>query len=179
MSGVVRWPLVHNVIRKNSLHNTFGMVRTKPNGSPKAHQGWDFYAAEGTPCYAIADGKVVHVGPVGAFGTLVVHSFVFDGKTYFAAYAHLSATAVGVNKEVAQGQRIGATGRTGNASNLTGADLHLHFEIRTVAMPGLGLAGRISPFKIYGVCPLNSPIVDPVATQHAHTFPQLGMKFAC
>jgi murein DD-endopeptidase MepM/ murein hydrolase activator NlpD len=57
----VTWPLEWNVIRRNSVSNTFGMVRNYANGTPKPHQGWDFSAAVGTPAFAIADGKVIFV----------------------------------------------------------------------------------------------------------------------
>jgi hypothetical protein len=52
----IRWPLERNIIRRGLESNTFGNVR---NGRP--HQGWDFQANIGTPCYAIGKGKVVHV----------------------------------------------------------------------------------------------------------------------
>jgi hypothetical protein len=53
------------------------------------------------------------------------------------------------------------TGRTGNASNLTGEDLHLHFELRNVMDPGDGLLGRIDPARLYGRAPIDITFFDP------------------
>ncbi|MDR2092335.1 MAG: peptidoglycan-binding protein, partial [Azoarcus sp.] len=38
----------------------------------------------------------------------------------------------------------------------------LIFELRTEPRPGLGLGGRISPMKLFGLPPKNSPVIDPV-----------------
>ena len=161
MAQTVRWPLESNVIRRNSLSNTFGKVRKYADGSPKSHQGWDFFAVPGTPCYAIEAGKVEYCGQKGDFGLMIVHSFTFGGTTYYAAYAHLDSSEVSKNETIEKGRRIGTTGKSGNAANLPADDMHLHFETRTTAMPGLGLAGRVSPIKIYGVCPLVTPVLSP------------------
>lgn len=157
----IRWPLTNNVIRRNSESNTFGMVRKNANGTPRAHQGWDFYALPGTPCYAISDGKVVFSGTVGAFGMLLVIEFVYSGQKLYAAYAHLSQILVS-GGTVSKAQKVALTGNSGNASSMTGLDQHLHFEIRTTPLPGLGLSGRKSPLSVYKQCPLKALIYDPV-----------------
>jgi len=162
MNDSIRWPLVENHIRKSSESNTFGRVRKHADGSPKPHQGWDFYAALGTNCYAIGAGKVVYSHYHGDFGLLVVTSFKFRHQELFAVYAHLKQVFVELNQAVEMGTPIGETGNSGNAANLTGDELHLHFEVRNVPMPGLGLAGRISPFHVYGICPLHQTISCPV-----------------
>jgi murein DD-endopeptidase MepM/ murein hydrolase activator NlpD len=56
------------------------------------------------------------------------------------------------------GQQIGLTGNTGNAVSMRGADQHLHFELRTMALPPRGLAGRFSPMAIFGECPLHEAV---------------------
>ena len=56
------------------------------------------------------------------------------------------------------GEIVGRTGDTGNAKGLKPEDEHLHFELRTMARPGKGLDGRVSPIEIFGVCPLWKPI---------------------
>ena len=150
----IDWPLDINQIRKNSLSHTFGMVRRNADGSPRPHQGWDFYAEEGTPCYSVADGKVEYAGTRGALGNLVVIS-IADTGTY-AAYAHLRDIAVKVGDRIQLGTLIGHTGNTGNASSMKGKDQHLHFEVRLQVITGLGLEGRISPLKIFGKCPINT-----------------------
>lgn len=149
---MVRWPLRHNKIRRGLVNHTFGMVR---NGGTRAHQGWDLYAEPGTPCFAIADGEIVFAEDRGAFGNLVVLKFCFRGATRYAAYAHLSTLTVTKDQIVPMGQLLGDTGNTGNATSMTGDDQHLHFEIRTLPMPGLGLGGRICPSEVYGEVPFH------------------------
>lgn len=155
MANNIGWPLAHNIIRRGAVSNTFGMVRHNADGSKKPHQGWDFFAPVGTPCFAVADGTVALVTNGGDYGRVVVHSFVFDGETLFATYAHMSAIEVAQGQAVTRGQRIGLSGNSGNASTMTGPDQHLHFEIRTVPQPGRGLAGRISPLNIFRQVPLD------------------------
>lgn len=158
MDPTIGWPLAHNLIRRKAVSNTFGMVRHNPDGSKRPHQGWDFEAPIGTPCFAIADGKVAFVNRTGDYGNLIALGFPFEGKTLYAAYAHLSAIEVALGASVRKGQRIGLTGDTGNAKGMTGPDLHLHFEIRTEPRPGRGLAGRISPLTVFRSVPLDQPI---------------------
>jgi murein DD-endopeptidase MepM/ murein hydrolase activator NlpD len=159
MASNFGWPLAHNIIRRGAVSNTFGMVRHNADGSKKPHQGWDFFAQVGTPCFAVADGTVALVTSGGDYGKVVVHSFVFDEQTLFAAYAHMSAIEVAQGQRVTRGQRIGLSGNSGNASTMTGQDQHLHFEVRTIAQPGRGLAGRISPLNIFRQVPLDHAVV--------------------
>lgn len=151
----VDWPLAENIIRRGSNSNTFGMVRRNTDGSPRPHQGWDFYAEEGTYCYSVSKGTVAYAADRGALGNLIVISIGNTG--YYAAYAHMSRMDVSVGDTVELGQIIGLTGNTGNASTMTGLNEHLHFEIRDQVITGLGLINRISPIKVFGVCPLNAP----------------------
>lgn len=152
----IDWPLVSNVIRRRSVNNTFGMVRKYANGKAKPHQGWDFFAPVGTKTFAIAAGtvKFVHKN-LGAYGSQVCISFEHAGTTKYAFYAHLQHIKVSRGDAVELGTLVGTTGDTGNASGLPALDEHLHFEIRTKAVCGLGLAGRISPLKVFGICPLS------------------------
>lgn len=157
MGTAIDWPLDHNVIRRNSVNNTFGMVRKNLDGTPRPHQGWDFYAKAGTHCYAIASGKVAHVESRGSLGLMVVIGIGRTGK--YAAYCHLSSAKVRVGDMVVIGQQIGVTGNSGNAEGMKGIDEHLHFEIRDKPLTGTGLDDRMSPLKVFGVCPLTDPIV--------------------
>ncbi|MGF1432410.1 M23 family metallopeptidase [Kitasatospora sp. LaBMicrA B282] len=104
------------------------------------HTGVDFAVSSGTPLLAVADATVVSAGWAGAYGNEVVLQLP-DG--HFAQYAHLSRLDVEEGQRVTAGQRLGASGMTGNA---TGP--HLHFEIRTV--------------NTYGA------VIDPVAYLQAH-----------
>jgi murein DD-endopeptidase MepM/ murein hydrolase activator NlpD len=148
----IGWPLASNVIRAHSVRNTFGMVRKNVDGTPRAHQGWDFYATVGTELRSVSEGEVVHVSDRGALGLMLVVTIGNSGM--FAAYCHLSEVDVSVGDSVNLGQKIGLTGSTGNAAGLPISDSHLHFEVRAEPLTGLGLDGRVSPIKIFGVCPL-------------------------
>jgi murein DD-endopeptidase MepM/ murein hydrolase activator NlpD len=152
---VIGWPLDSNIIRRGTLSNTFGRVRHNADGSIRPHQGWDFFAAPGTPCYAVAAGSVAAIRTVGDYGNTLVLRFEWNGKTMYAAYSHLSRIDVKVNDRVALGQQVGLTGNTGNATSMRGPDCHLHFEFRSMPTPGLGLNGRYSPMDLFGVCPLD------------------------
>lgn len=154
MGVKVDWPLDMNIIRRGTENNTFGMVRINTDNTPRPHQGWDFFAKVGTPCFAVADGKVHVCSEQGALGLLLVISIGDTGK--YAAYAHLLHTEVKVGDVVKLGQHVGTTGNSGNAAGMKGLDEHLHFEIRDKPLTGLGLADRISPFKLFNKLPLRS-----------------------
>ncbi|HYD23744.1 MAG TPA: hypothetical protein VEB68_03035 [Croceibacterium sp.] len=85
MDPNLRWPLGRNVIRRNAVSNTFGMVRHNANGTKRPHQGWDFEALPGTPCFAIADGTVALLSTAGDYGNVVVMAFPFAGGQLYAA----------------------------------------------------------------------------------------------
>jgi len=161
MKGI-DWPLRRNIIRGNSIRHTFGMVRRRANGSSRPHQGWDFEAKVGTPCFAIADGTIEVVRNTGAYGLQLVlrfdHDFDGDGHVdrLYAFYAHLDCIEVKQGQTVKRGQQLGLTGESGNARGMPASQQHLHFEIRTKPLTGLGLSGRYSPLAVFGVCPLHN-----------------------
>lgn len=162
MHGKIDWPLQRNVIRAGRLNHTFGMVRRNRDGSRRPHQGWDFEAPIGTPCFAIASGTVTHVRDKGDYGQQLViqfeHDFDDDGDpdTLFAFYAHLSRVDVVAGQRVELGQHIGLTGDSGNARGMR--ETHLHFELRTVPLAGRGLVNRYSPMALFRHCPLREPV---------------------
>ena len=84
--------------------------------------------------------------------------FKHEGETLYAFYAHLTMYAAELNQTVKANDIIAFCGKSGNAKNLPAKDDHLHFEIRKKLWPGRGLKNRISPLKLYGKCPLHSPI---------------------
>jgi murein DD-endopeptidase MepM/ murein hydrolase activator NlpD len=90
----------------------------------QAHLGGDYAAPSGTPVSAVGDGTVHFAGYKGANGKLVILRHPNGYRTY---YGHLSRIAKGVRKgrKVAQGQVIGAVGRTGRA---TGP--HLDYRVK-------------------------------------------------
>ena len=161
MTSDLRWPLARNVIRRNKNSNTFGNVRRNANGTIRPHQGWDFSAPIGTPCFAIADGRIefAELNP-GGLGNCVALAFTHDGQKLYAVYAHLKSFSVSAGQTVSKGQQIGLTGESGNAAGMAPIEQHLHFEIRTSPKPGKGLVGRISPLAIYGLCPMHEAVME-------------------
>lgn len=138
-------PLDEMQIRCNKANNLFGKVR---ESSTKNHQGFDYYAADGTDIKAVSNGKIDRI--VGTtsenYGKHIV--LKIDNSTYFAFYAHLSNISVTAGATVKQGDVLGQSGCTGNASGFTGNEQHLHFECRTASSLGLGLTGRENPNNI-------------------------------
>jgi len=97
-----------------------------------AHDGEDLMADCGTPIVAAAPGRVVVADFHGAAG----HHVVIRGDGFDHVYMHLArAPRHGPGDRVRLGERLGAVGRTGNASAC-----HLHFEIWT--KPGWYEGGR-------------------------------------
>jgi murein DD-endopeptidase MepM/ murein hydrolase activator NlpD len=102
--------------------------RTDPfTGERAFHSGTDYAAADGTPIYAVADGRVTVAEFSGGYGGLVVIEHTVNGQRVASAYAHMwqSGIHVTAGETVAAGQHIGDVGSSGRS---TGA--HLHFEIR-------------------------------------------------
>jgi murein DD-endopeptidase MepM/ murein hydrolase activator NlpD len=156
-------PLKAMKLRTQSLPNaygaSFGKVRhwsQTQHAFTKFHQGWDLEANAGTPCFAIADGIITHVGNHPEFGTNIVLQFSggesplsSNPSDLFAFYAHLSSASVASGQSVKAGQQLGLTGTSGNASANAP---HLHFEIRNTSKPspGLGGVGRVDPATVLG-----------------------------
>jgi murein DD-endopeptidase MepM/ murein hydrolase activator NlpD len=98
-----------------------GAAYSDDYGGPSGHPGIDMLVPTGTAAVAVMAGTVRYVPDEGAGGNTAYLDAV-DGNTYF--YAHFSQF-VGDGRTVAQGEVIGLTGMTGNATAP-----HLHFEIR-------------------------------------------------
>ena len=154
MHDSITWPLTFNVIRRRSVNNTFGMVRKRADGTARPHQGWDFEAVVGTPAYAISDGTVEFVRDRGDYGVQLCIAFSLKGRSLWAFYAHLEMVYVKAGAAVRYNDLICKCGESGNAEGMAVIDQHLHFEIRTAAQPRPGLSDRISPFLVFGKCPL-------------------------
>lgn len=90
----------------------------------RPHLGVDYAAPAGTPVSAVGDGTVVFAGWKGQNGNLVILRHPGGYRTY---YGHLSRIVRGLRSgsKVAQGQVIGAVGRSGLA---TGP--HLDYRIK-------------------------------------------------
>ena len=92
-------------------------------GSYRGHTGVDIPRPSGTPVYASAGGTVTRVERTYYnYGHYII---INHGGGYETLYAHCSELYVSVGQQVAQGEVIGAVGRTGRATGN-----HLHFEVR-------------------------------------------------
>ncbi|MEV8018975.1 M23 family metallopeptidase [Streptomyces sp. NPDC086554] len=119
-------------VDKYTLSASFGLGGSMWSSK---HSGQDFAVPIGTSVEAVHGGTVVKAGGNGAgdgpaYGNAVV---IKHSNGTFSQYAHLSKIDVRVGQAVATGQRIAASGNTGNSSGP-----HLHFEIRTT--PNYGTA---------------------------------------
>lgn len=116
--------------RDRFLWPVSGAVRRgfAPRSQKDYHDGLDIKVAEGTAVRAAAAGKVLFAGKQNPqFGNLVV---VDHGAGWHSAYAFLSKITVAKGEEVTRGERIGLSGRTGQAKGP-----ELHFELRNNAEP--------------------------------------------
>jgi murein DD-endopeptidase MepM/ murein hydrolase activator NlpD len=97
---------------------TFSNTWGAPRSGGRRHEGTDLMNSHGTPNVAVVSGtfRTHHSG----LGGLSIYLHGDDGHTYY--YAHLSQV-VGPDRRVAQGEVIGRTGATGDATTP-----HTHFE---------------------------------------------------
>lgn len=123
----------------------FGMTRKRADGSPRAHQGVDLAIDPGFRVYAVDNGVVEYVdNSKTGYGKQICIKL---DSGLFVFYAHLDRIDVKAGQKVKGGQQLGLTGSSGNASgmNTIARGSHLHFEVRSVARPGVGLSGRLDP----------------------------------
>jgi len=104
-----------------------GASYTDDFGGARGHPGIDMFVPTGTPAVAVKSGSVRYVPNEGDGGNTAYLS-ADDGNVYF--YGHFSQF-VGGARAVSQGEIIGLTGMTGNATAP-----HLHFEVRLGGVNG-------------------------------------------
>ena len=138
-----------NVTHEEDVYQTYGFAPALPidgvvcvtsldyyyeeknDALPGLHGGIDIVAATGTAVKAVADGTVVHTGYVWDYGNnVIVEHSLADGKKLYSRYAHLSKISVSIGDKVAQGDKLGASGNTGNSYSA-----HLHLEIYESELP--------------------------------------------
>lgn len=90
-----------------------------------AHLAADFYAPEGTPVYAIADGTVESVETTLIYGTTIVINHGDGLKSVYNSLADGDAVTVG--QTISQGAKIGEVSLSNRQEYKEGA--HLHFEM--------------------------------------------------
>lgn len=87
----------------------------------KLHTGMDIAGVKDKTIMAADNGKVTFAGWKGRYGNAII---IDHGGGYETLYGHLSKIEVEKGQKVAQGQKIGVMGSTGNSTGT-----HLHFEI--------------------------------------------------
>ena len=137
-------------IRMNRASNLMGEGIRYYKGQYTNHQGFDYYAPEGTEVLSVQDGVVISiVEGHKSYGTsITIKHTDSQNNTVYSFYAHLSEVNVSVDESVTEGQVIAKSGITGNASDLKGQDQHLHFELRSRPENIKGLAGKLDPNTI-------------------------------
>lgn len=121
-----------------SFSNDWG----RPRSGGRTHKGTDMFSAYGTPNAAVIGGSVFRQSE--SVGGLSVYLQGDNGNTYY--YTHLSGFAGPATGRVNQGDVVGYTGNSGNAS---GGVTHTHFEIRLGGPNGT----RINPYPtLSAVC---------------------------
>ncbi|MBW7956357.1 MAG: M23 family metallopeptidase [Deltaproteobacteria bacterium] len=113
----------------------FGMRTDPMTGEERFHHGIDIAAAEGTPVFPAAPGRVVFSGLKGGYGNLVE---VLHDDGHITRYGHNAENLVKAGDRVDTSRPIAYVGSTGRS---TGP--HLHFE---VLMNGIAL----NPDTFYG-----------------------------
>jgi murein DD-endopeptidase MepM/ murein hydrolase activator NlpD len=109
---------------KNSYHpESFWFY---PWGKSVVHKGVDIFANEGTDVIAATGELVIFKGELGMGGKALV---ILGPKWRFHYYAHLKSHNVSLFSIVAQKEKIGEVGTTGNAK---GKPPHLHYTLATL-----------------------------------------------
>ena len=104
------------------LASGFGMRIHPIHKIRKMHTGIDFTAPQGTPIYAVGNGKVTKVrNNFSGYGKEIE---IDHGYGFVTKYAHMSAFNVKKGQTVKRGECIGYVGSTG-----TSTGPHVHYEI--------------------------------------------------
>ena len=119
---VVRWP-----VEEHRITSRYGWRIHPLWGYRSFHTGIDMGANYGDKVFAAADGVILDVAYMGAYGLAIVMD---NGHSIGTVYAHLSKTRVAPGQVVKAGDEIGRVGCSGWC---TGP--HVHFEVRVSSKP--------------------------------------------
>ncbi|HSJ96033.1 MAG TPA: peptidoglycan DD-metalloendopeptidase family protein, partial [Myxococcota bacterium] len=111
--GSVKQAFLAAPVKYTRITSSFTQARFHPIlRRTRPHPGIDYAAPAGTPVWAVASGRVTHVGWMGGYGRLVK---IRHAGGYESYYAHLSGFAKGlrVGQTVSQKQVIGNVGSSG------------------------------------------------------------------
>lgn len=109
---------------KGWLTSRFGPRVSPFTGRRQKHNGIDIAAANGTPIYAPARGRVTFAGRKGPLGNALVLDHGFGVKT---VYGHTKEFLVATGDTVERGDEIALIGSSGRS---TGPHLHYAVEVR-------------------------------------------------
>lgn len=109
---------------KGWLTSRFGPRVSPFTGRRQKHNGIDIAAANGTPIYAPARGRVTFAGRKGPLGNALVLDHGFGVKT---VYGHTREILVATGDTVERGDEIALIGSTGRS---TGPHLHYVVEVK-------------------------------------------------
>jgi len=117
----------------------FGNIRKDGNITIQ-HLGVDLDAVEGTPIYAINDGKVVLVEALTVYGNTII---IDHGLGIYSLYLHLSKFEVSEGEMIKRGQSIGLVGNTGWS---LGPHLHLSIKVNGASVDPLIFIETVNQF---------------------------------
>jgi hypothetical protein len=123
----------------NYKGGTFGYTRISETGDPKFHDGIDITAVPGTDIFSMYDGEITALQNSFAAGDYRKNSYgnyveirsTVNGQVVYLKFNHLDETAasLSVGVTISQGNLIGKSGTTGNASR-PGIIPHLHIQAK-------------------------------------------------
>ena len=119
---LITWPL-----EERRITSRYGWRIHPLWGYRSFHHGIDMGANHGDKITAVADGVVLDVAYMGAYGLAIVMD---HGHSIGTVYAHLSRARVAKGQTVKAGDQIGFVGCSGWC---TGP--HVHFEVRVASKP--------------------------------------------
>jgi hypothetical protein len=112
---------------KNGGRN--GFTRSNSHGL-RYHDGLDIESPDGWPLYSMFSGEVTSTGFSATYGNwIIIKSQDTNGNDLYLKYNHLNTIGVSSGQSILQGNKIGATGITGNASG-PGITPHVHIQYR-------------------------------------------------
>lgn len=129
-------------VRPDQLRDSF--LDSRSEG--RQHLAIDIMAGQGTPVFAVTDGKVLRLYESEKGGVMLYQQDTTGPYVYY--YGHLLRYADGMHegKNVRRGEVIAYVGDTGNAGP---GNYHLHFGISRIDAPGKWSGGiPINPYPL-------------------------------
>lgn len=129
--------------------DSFGWRTNYNTGEAEFHSGSDYGAADGTPIFAVADGRVAVAEFSGTWGGLIIIEHTVQGARVASYYAHMwqQGIYVAAGEAVTAGQHIGDVGSSGYS---TGAHLHLEIRPGGQGQPAVNAANWLAEHRAEG-----------------------------